>query len=218
MLRKSKPSPIRSALRALWDLNVQTMPTALVWAVSFWFILEANSLWTRLIAVCLANLATLVSAVLIVRDSPATKKPEWNDSILDRFSWAILMGTGLPFCLALENVSRLHNTNYLSKVVFLSISLSCLILWLLAVSVLVPLRVRMDRSEDAIAVFAEGLGFLQNKKRRVFTSLSVLTFAWPIFFVYAFLALTFAQCMTLSFFDDTVDAATSSPNKRVHIA
>ena len=217
-MRITKPSSIRSALRALWDLNIQTMPTALVWAVSFWFIIETHSLVIRLAALFLANLATIVSAVLIVKDSPATREPNWKDSILDRFSWAMLMGTGFPLCLALENVSRLHNSNYLQKLIFLSISISCLILWFLAVSLLVPLAVRRDRFEDETIVLAEALGILQHHKRRVFTSLAVLVLAWPIFFVYAFLALTFSQCMTLSPLGHEMDAAINSQDTRGHLA
>lgn len=213
-----KPSPIRSALRALWDLNVQTMPTAALWAVTFWFIIESHSFAIRFVALFFANLATIVSAVLIVKDSPAIRKPNWKESIFDRFSWTMLMGTGFPFCLALENVSRLQSSNYLEKLIFLSISISCLMLWLFAVIVLAPLALRRDRSEDATIVLVEALGILQRHKRQVLTSLAVLILAWPLFFVYAFLALTFSQCMTLTTSSGDIDAAMSSPDTRGYLA
>lgn len=218
MKRVRNASPMRRALQMVWDLNIKTMPTAVVWAISFWFVIETHSILIRFIAISFANLAALSSGILIVKSSHSRERSSWKVWILDSFSWKALLGTGLMLGLSLENLSRTQPSSMAGKLFYLSIFVSSLILWLFVLVVLVPLRVQMKRTEDQLKVLRRAIDYVRCCKPYLLISLSAMLFGWPFLFVYAFLALTFAQCMTLSSNEDIVDASISSLDMRVHIA
>lgn len=211
-------SPIRQALQTVWDLNIKAMPTALIWSISFWFVIETHSLLTRIIAISVANLTVITSGILIVKKARPSQISLWKSGLLDSFSWMSLTGTGLILSLALENLSRVHDSNRIEKLFYLSIFVSSLLLWLIVSVVIVPFRIQIQLSEDRLKVVGRAVDYLRFGKRYLLVSLSILLFGWPFFFIYAFLALTFAQCMTLSSSEEVVDAAVSSLDMRVHIA
>lgn len=218
MKRVRNASPMRHALQMVWDLNIRTMPTAVVWAISFWFVIEPHSMLIRFIAISVANIVAFSSGIFIVKSSHPQQKPSWKVWILDPFSWKALLGTGLILGLSLENLSRTQTSSMAGKLFYLSIFVSSLILWLFVLVVLIPLRVQMKRTEDQLKVLRRAIDYVRYCKPYLLISFSTLLFGWPLFFVYVFLALTFAQCMTLSSSEDIVDASTSPLDMRAHIA
>ena len=212
------PSPIRGAFQLLWDLNVKAVPSAMVWAISFWFVIESHSLVTRSAAVLLASLAAMFSSALIINESGTSTSVSWKNAMKDRFSWKIVAACGLLLDLSLENLAIADSRSYLAKLLFLSIFLSSLILWLYAVLIIVPLRTQGQGKEVPLDTVARSLNFIRLRKRDAVVSISVVFFAWPIFFVYVFLGLTFAQCVIVSSYGDLVDASVDSTKMRVQIA
>ena len=202
----------------LWDLNVKAVPSAMVWAISFWFVIESHSLVTRSAAVLLASLAAMFSSALVINESGTSTAVSRKKAMKDRFSWTIVLASGLLLDLSLENLSIADSRSYLAKMVFLSIFLTSLILWLYAVLIITPLRTQFQEGELPIQTVAKSLILIRNRKRHIFLSFGVVLFAWPIFFVYAFLALTFAQCVIVSTYGDLVDASFDSPKMRVQVA
>lgn len=205
-------------MQLLWDLNVKAVPSAMIWAISFWFLIEPHPFVVRTAAVLLAGLASMVSSVLVINESGTSATVSWKNAFSDGFSWKIVVTSGLLLDLSLENLSIADSRSSLTKIAFLSIFLSCLILWLYAVLILIPLRTQAQRKERPIDTISKSLNLIRCRKRYTVLSVSVMLFAWPIFFVYVFLALTFAQCVTISSYGDLVDAAVDSPKMRVQVA
>lgn len=218
MSKRGNSSPVRDAFGLLWSLNVKAIPTAIIWAISFWFVIESQSLLIRSFAVLLASMASMVSCGLVANEWSTTSRIQWKKAFSDRFNWKIVGFSGLLIDLSLENLSIVNSRSYLWKIVFLSIFLSCLIIWLSAILVLLPLRTLEDGKVSPLDTFAKALKLVQLRKRYVFLSFAVMIFAWPIFFIYIFLALTFAQCVIISSYGDLVDASVHSPKKRVQDA
>lgn len=209
---------MRIALQLLWNLNIKAIPSAMVWAISFWFTIESHSLVVRSTAIIIASLAAMISSVIVVNEWSASAKASWKNSFGDRFNWKSLVAAGLLLDFSTENLRIVDSGSYLAKTVFLSIFLSCLILWLFTLLILLPLRTEALRKESPIETFARALNLVRGRKRYILVSYSVILFAWPIFFVYMFLAFTFAQCVIVSSYGESVDASFDSPKKRVQVA
>lgn len=217
-MKRGGTSPIRGAFGLLWSLNAKAIPSAIMWAISFWFVIESKSLLIRSLAVLLASMAAMASSGFVANEWSSTSRIQWKKAFSDRFNWKMVGISGLLLDLSLENLSIVDSRSYLMKIVFLSIFVSCLILWLFVVLVLLPLRILEGRKESPMDTFAKALKLVQFRKRYVFLAFAVIIFAWPIFFVYIFLALTFAQCVITSSYGDLVDASVHSPKKRVQVA
>ncbi len=218
MKRQLNLSPLRSTFQKLWDLNIKAMPSALLWAVSFWFVIESHSILIRSAAIAVASLAAIGSAVIAVNGSKTFGKVSWGPALRDVFSWKTLVASGSILDLSIENLPIVHSGGTFEKTLFLSIFFSSLIIWLFVSLVLVPLRIQRLGKEMPLNTASRALNYAHHNKRYVLLSISVMLFGWPIFFVYMFLALTFAQCVTLSSDEDLVDASNNSTNVRVQIA
>lgn len=217
-MNRGGTSPIRDAFGLLWSLNVKAIPSAMVWAISFWIVIESQSLLMRSLAVLFASMAGMASCGLVANEWSTTSRIQWKKAFGDRFNWKMVCISGLLLDLSLENLSIVNSRSYLLKIIFLSIFLTCLIVWLSAILVILPLRTLEEGNDRPLESFAKALRLVQLRKRYVFLSFAVMIFAWPIFFVYIFLALTFAQCVIISSYGDLVDASVHSPKKRVQVA
>lgn len=202
----------------LWNLNVKTMPPAFIWSVSFWFIIETHSLFIRTIVVVVANFAVILSGAVVVRSSKSIQKPTFRALVRESPNWKILMGSGLLLDLSLANLLNNESTRWIVKILFLSIFLSSLILWLFVCVVLVPLASQGDRSKNEWNPLTIGINYVRCHKSYLLISLSVLLLGWPIFFVYMFLALPFAQCLTLSSSEVQINLSDSLLETRAHLA
>ena len=217
-MKRGGLSPIRDAFGLLWSLNVKAIPSAMVWAISFWFVIETQSLLIRSFAVVLASTAAMASSGFVANEWSTTSRIQWKKAFRDQINWKMIGVSGMLLDLSLENLSIVDSRSYLLKIVFLSIFLSCLILWLSVILILLPLRTIENGEESSLDTFAKALKLIQFRKKYVFLSFAVMIFAWPIFFVYIFLALTFAQCVIISSYGDLADASVQSPKMRVQLA
>jgi hypothetical protein len=197
MRKIRKPSPIRAALQMLWDVNIKAIPTAVLWSISFWLVIETHSLLTRILAILVASFAAFTSGVILIIASKSKPSPSWKVQLSDSLSWKLLLSTGMVLALALENVWRIHRLTLFGKFFYLSMFVSSLILWLFVCVVLVPIRIHMQR-ENNLRLFEVGILYVWRRLPYLALSLATLLFGWPLLFAYAFVGLTFSQCLTLS--------------------
>ena len=207
MKKDRTASPIMNASRMAWDLNIKAMPTSLIWAVSVWFIIETHSMLARFIAISIANIVVLLSGLIIGKSLHPLHSESWKVWIFDSFSWKVLFCSGLLLSISMENLSRIHSTSVIWKLISVSSFVSSLILWIFASVVLVPIRVRSNRSDDQLRSFGFALNYIRICKPQLATAFIILIFGWPLFFVYAFLGLTLAQCITMAATNEMFDAA-----------
>ena len=189
---------MRSALEKIWDLNIKAFPSAMVWAVSFWFIIESSSLLIRLGALLTANLAVIYSGLILAKRERPRSGVTLLHALQDRFVWKALLPISFILGLALQNVRHQESTTIFAKYFYSSIVLSSLILWLFALVVLIPARAYLGFQGEEITVLSLGMKIISGHKGALGLSLSILLFTWPLFFIYIFLALTLAQSIILS--------------------
>lgn len=218
MSTRSESNPIRVALQRLWDLNVKLIPSAIAWAVSFWFVIESHSFVVRSLAIVVASVAATISSDLINKAASHSVRNLLRNALRDGFIWESLIASGLLLDMALQNLSIAGGRSEQTKIVLLAIFLSSLLLWLVVLLIIIPLRRGALILESPIAATAKILNYVRFRRRYVFLSFSIILFAWPIFFVYMFLALTFAQCVIISSYENLVDASVDSPKMSVQIA
>ena len=115
---------MRHAFQNVWDLNVKAIPTSLVWAISFWFIVESPSLLIKLFAVFTANMAALTSAVIIMRLERPGLKINFLSFARDPFVWKTLHAIGVLLVMSLYNVTRQSDASSTVKLFYVSVSLS----------------------------------------------------------------------------------------------
>ena len=207
MQKARKTRPIMNAVRMAWDLNIKAMPTSLIWSVSVWFVIETHSMLARFIAVTIANIVVLLSGVIIAKSLHPLHAESWKVWFFDSFSWKVLFSSGLLLSISLENLSRIHSTSVIWKLISVSSFVSSLFFWIFASAVVVPIRVRSNRSDDQLRSFGIALDYVRVCKPQLATVLIILIFGWPLFFVYAFLALTLAQCITMAATDEMFSQA-----------
>ena len=188
---------MRRALERIWDLNVKAFPSAMLWAVSFWFVIESSSLLIRLVALLSANLAVIYSGLILAKREKPRSGITLSRALHDRFVWKALLPISVILGLALQNARHQESTTVVAKYFYSSIVLSSLILWLFASVVLLPARAYLGFQGEEIAVLALGMNLVARHKGTLALSISILLFTWPLFFIYIFLALTLAQSLTL---------------------
>ena len=188
---------MRRALERIWDLNIKAFPSAMLWAVSFWFIIESASLLIRLGALLFANLAVIYSGLILARREKPRSGVTLSCALHDRFVWKALLPISAILGLALQNARHQESTTVIAKYFYSSIVLSSLILWLFASVVVIPARAYLGFQGEAITVLSLGMRLVARHKGTLALSLSILLFAWPLFFIYIFLALTLAQSLIL---------------------
>lgn len=181
----------------VWDLNIKAFPSAMLWAVSFWFIIETSSLLIRLAALLFANLAVIYSGVILVRRERPRSGITLSRALRDPFVWKALLPISLILGLALQNARHQESTTVIAKYFYSSIVLSSLILWLFGSVVLIPARAYLGFQGEEVTVLSVGMKFVSERKGTLALSLSILLFTWPLFFIYIFLALTLSQGITL---------------------
>ena len=188
---------MRGALERIWDLNVKAFPSAMLWAVSFWFVIESSSLLIRLVALLSANLAVIYSGLILAKREKPRSGVTLSRALHDRFVWKALLPISVILGLALQNARHQESTTVVAKYFYSSIVLSSLILWLFASVVLLPARAYLGFRGEEIAVLSLGMNLVARHKGTLALSISILLFTWPLFFIYIFLALTLAQSLTL---------------------
>lgn len=217
MKKAIRARPIMNALSMAWDLNIKAMPTSLIWAVSVWFVIETHSMLMRFIAVSIANIVVLLSGVIIVKSVHPLHAETWKVWFSDSFSWKVLFFSGLLLSISLENLSLIHSTSVIWKLISVSSFVSSLILWIFASAVLVPIRLSSNRSDAQLKSFGIALDYIRLCKPQLVTAFIILIFGWPFFFVYAFLGLTLAQCVTMAATDEMF-AQAETLDKREQVA
>ena len=196
---------MRHAFQNVWDLNVKAIPTSLVWAISFWFILESPSLLIKLFAVFTANIAALASALIIMKLERPSLKIDFLSFTRDSLIWKTLHAIGILLVMSLYNVSRQSDAPPIMKLFYVSVALSVLILWIIATVALVPILAKWHASDESsnlltIVIFLMGL-----QKRYLILSMSIILFSWPLIFFYVFIALTLSQSLIFSQFSELKD-------------
>ena len=209
---------MRRALEMVWDLNIRAIPSAMLWAISLWFIIETPSFLIRIAALLLANFAVLLSGSILAK----LEKPRSGISILlalrDRLLWKVLFPISMILGLALQNARHQESTTIFAKYFYSSIVLSSLMLWLFASVVLIPARAIQGFHGEEIVLLSIGINFVTEHKGTLALALSILLFGWPFFFVYIFLALTLSQCMILSKIEEALQDSANPLEMRVNLA
>lgn len=193
---------MRHAFANVWDLNVKAMPTSMLWAIAFWFLIESPSILVKIFAVLLANTFALASALIILRlERP---RQEFNLLSIGRnpILWKLVHPVGILLVLALHNASRLEKASTLTRYLFVSVVFSTLILWILATLVLIPIQVREGLPGKKLDFEGIGLVVIGLKKSAIFFALLTILFTWPLIFFYAFCALTLAQSLVFGALSD----------------
>ena len=196
---------MRHAFQNVWALNVKAIPTSLVWAISFWFILESPSLLIKLFAVFTANMAALASAKIIMK----LERPRLNINFLpfarDPFVWKTLYAIGILLVMSLYNVSRQSDASSILKLFYVSVALSVLIIWIIATVALVPILAKWHANDENFDLLKVGIFLMGLQKRYLILSMSIILFSWPLIFFYVFIALTLSQSLIFSQFSELKD-------------
>lgn len=196
--RAEEDSPIRYTLSLLWNLNFKAMPTALLWATALFVSIQAKSLLIRLLAIFICGTASILGAHLLRRSLTPRAKISLASAFSDRIIVVTLVISGLIFAITLENVSRYSNSDQFVRLLMVSNFITALIGWFFVQIVLVPIRLTNGSGLSASDTFRQSLRYVVENKKSLAISLLSLLLGWPLFFFYLFLALTFAQAMTLS--------------------
>jgi hypothetical protein len=193
-----KPNHLRSTLAVLWKLNFSIVATSLLWSVSCIPLIEASSLAIRIVAMVVANLALVLSSRLIVRNVYGRSASSWRDISRDRTMWSLLLLTGFCLVLSLENIQKYQGASGFMRIYVVGIFLSMVVGWLFVGIVVVPIRmwsqIESIQSNSPINVLA----YLKQYKFSILLGLATLLLGWPIFFIYLFLALGFAQAFQIT--------------------
>ena len=195
-----RPGQLRTALATLWQLNFKVVLTSLVWSVSCIALLETSSLLTRFISLMTANAAVIASAFLIVKSYGTGVVESWRRVFTDKFNWSVLTFTSLCLLLSLENVDRYQKAQSMMRLYVVAIFASMLIGWLLTSILLIPLRIWASSKVDTNSTLAMASDYARKNGISLLLSIGVLLFAWPIFFLYLFLSLAFAQSLVVANF------------------
>lgn len=188
---------MRRALEMVWDLNIKAIPSAMLWAISLWFIVETSSLLIRIAALLVADLAVLLSGAIIAKHERPMRRNSFYLSLNDPFVRKVLLPTSIILVLALQNARHQESSALFAKYFYSSIVLSSLILWLFVSVVLIPGRAFQGFRGEEITLLATSLNLVTKNRGTLALSFSILLFGWPFFFVYIFLALTLSQCLIL---------------------
>ena len=193
-----KPNHLRSTLAVLWKLNFSIVATSLLWSVSCIPLIEANSLVARIVAMVVANLALVLSSLLILRNVYGKSARSWRDVSRDRTMWSLLFITGFCLVLSLENIQKYQGASGFMRVYVVGIFLSMVVGWLFVGIVVVPIRmwsqIESNQSNSPINVLA----YVKQYRFSILLGLATLLLGWPIFFIYLFLALGFAQAFQVT--------------------
>ena len=208
-------TPLRGAFQLLWDLNVKAVPSALSWAISFWFVMESQSLFIRALAIIVASLTALISVTLVSNEFGGVSAVAWTSLFKDRLTWKLLTSTGLLLDMSLQNADQAKSGSYFVKLGLSALFLSSLILWLMVLVVYLPVRAQIQDRAVPLATVAATLEFVRHRVKYVVSALSVLLLAWPIFFIYLFLGLTFAHSVIVSSLGDLANASTRKTRVQV---
>lgn len=193
-----------TALATLWALNLKAMAPCLVWSVSVVILLQTSSLPYRILAISVANASSMACGCLIVNNYGAGCPSGWRTWFTDRFNWAALMSSGLLLALAIENVERFQNASRFMRVYVVAIFIAMLISWLFVSILVVPLRFYTSPRAGAIPTLMMTLEYIRENRTALAVAISVLLFGWPIFFLYTFLALAFAQSLLAANFPKNI--------------
>lgn len=189
---------MRHAFQNVWDLNVKAIPTSLVWAISFWFIVESPSLLIKLFAVFTANMAALASALIIMKLERPRLKINFLSFARDPFVWKTLHAIGILLVMSLYNVSRQSDASSIVKLFYVSVALSALFLWIIATVALVPILAKRQANDENSDILTIGIFLMGLQKRYLVLSMSIILFSWPLIFFYVFIALTLSQSLIFS--------------------
>ncbi len=190
----------RTAIATLWALNFKIMVPCLSWSVSGVILLQASSLPYRILAIIAANASSMACGCLIVNNYGAGCPNDWRTWITDKFNWAALMLSGLLLVLSIENVARFQHASRFMRVYVLAIFIAMLVSWLFISILVVPLRFYASSPVSAISTLVMTLEYIHKNRTALAVAISALLFGWPIFFLYAFLALAFAQSLLAASF------------------
>jgi hypothetical protein len=207
-LTLSKPGQFRSALTTLWQLNLSVMLTSLIWSVSCIALLRTSSLFTRIVSLLIANGAVLVSAYLIVNRNRSGVTERWRSILTDKFNLKALTFTSLCLLLSLENIDRFQHGRRIMRLYVVAIFISMLIGWLFTSVLVVPFRIWSSMQFGKTSTLPMLLDYARKNRISIGIALGVLLLGWPIFFVYLFLALAFAQSLLVASFPN---GETNSP-------
>ena len=188
---------MRQALQNVWDLNIKAMPFSIIWAISFWFIIESPSIPIKFFALLTANVAALSCASAIVKLEKPSQKIDLLLAFRSSFMWKTVHPIGILLIMALHNISGHEKSSLLAKYLLLSVAFSSLIFWVLATVALVPLQARENLRTQGFT-FAEVAVLLIGVKKRYFLfALLIILLTWPLVFFYVFIALTLSQSIIM---------------------
>ena len=193
-----KSGHVRSTLAVLWKLNFSIVVTSLIWSVSCIPLIEAGSLSVRIAAMILANLSFAFSSFLIVRCIHGKTAISWRGVRSDKAMWGLLLFTGFCLVLSLQNIQKYQNASGFMRIYVVGIFLAMLVGWLFTGIVVVPIRVWNAVNTNQNNSQFNVLSYSKQNSVSILMGLAVLVLGWPIFFIYLFLALGFAQAFQVT--------------------
>lgn len=209
---------MRRALGMVWDLNIKAIPSAILWAISLWFIMETSSFLTRLTGTLLADLAVLLSGTVLAKIRGARFGVTLFQSLRDPFAWKALLPISVILCIAIQNAKIQESSSLVAKYFYSSMVLSSLILWLFVSVALIPARTFQGFRGDEVIALSRGVNLVKSHKGPLALSIGIILFGWPLFFVYIFLALTLAQCIIYPLIEEDLEDSITTPKMRDDLA
>jgi len=188
------------ALTTLWHLNFKVMLTSMIWSVSCIALLQTSSLFVRIISLMIADGAVIASAFLIVNRHEIRVTEGWRSVFTDKFSWSALAFSSLCLLLSLENIDRFQTGHNMMRLYVVAIFISMLIGWLFTSVLVVPLRIWSSKQLGKNSTFPMAFDYASKDRISLAVAIGVLLLGWPIFFVYLFLSLAFAQSLLVANF------------------
>jgi hypothetical protein len=176
------------------------MLTSLIWSVSCLALLRTSSLFIRILSLLIANGAVLVSAFLIVNKHGGGVSEGWRGILTDKFNLKALTFTSLCLLLSLENIDRFQSGHRIMRVYVVAIFISMLIGWLFTSALIVPLRIWSSKQFAKPSALPMVFDYARKNRFSIGIALGVLLLGWPMFFVYLFLGLAFAQALLVASF------------------
>ena len=196
--KNMRPQHLRSTLAVLWKLNFSIVATSLWWSVSCIPLIEANSLVVRIAAMFSANVAIVVGSLLIIRGVYGKTATSWRIVSRDRTMWSLLLLTGFCLVLSLENIQKYQMASGFMRIYVVGIFLSMVIGWLFVGIVVVPIRMWTQIVPGQNFPLKAVLEYMKQHRFSIQIGLAILLLGWPIFFIYLFLALGFAQAFQIT--------------------
>ena len=208
--------PIRTALSALWWLNIKVIPTAVLWGVAIFTTLETRNFLLRALGICAAFVAASIGSSIAISASFSHISSDLRSFYRDKNSFVLVLFTGAVVLISLRNVDRFRNSLAPVRIFMVANSITALVIFATVTVIFIPFQMTLKRGDNTGSQLSVFFQFIKKNKRPNFISVMILLAGWPLFFFYIFLALPFSQLLTKAALDEFLLNGTPSKVNPVH--